>query len=83
MTAFDRMMAWAAWACRPALVLFPLLVACEMAGLVATEVTIPFAVMAAIHGAGRKAWLASLAKRPDCRGAMFPLLDGRGVRAPL
>ncbi|WP_147385563.1 hypothetical protein [Oleomonas cavernae] len=56
---FDRVMAWLAWACRPALVLFPLLMVCEIAGLVPTEVTIPFAVMAAVHAAGRKAWLAA------------------------
>lgn len=51
---FDRMMALIAWACRPALYLFPLLVLGEMAGLVAMEVTIPFAAMAAIHAAGRR-----------------------------
>lgn len=62
---FDRVMAWAAWACRPALVLFPLLVVCEIAGLVPTEVTIPFAVMAAVHAAGRKAWLASRRDRQE------------------
>lgn len=51
---FDRIMALVAWACRPALLLFPLLVLGEMAGLVAMEVTIPFAAMAAIHAAGRR-----------------------------
>lgn len=54
---FDRTVAWAAWACRPALVLFPLLVVTEILGLTPTEVTIPFAAMAAIHAAGRGTWL--------------------------
>lgn len=57
--AFDRALVFLAWACRPALFLFPLLAIAEMAGYVPSEVTIPFAAMAAIHAAGRKAWLAS------------------------
>lgn len=63
MTAtFDRAMAWLAWACRPALVFFPLLALAEMAGFVSMEVVIPFAVMAAVHAAGRKYGLALRAR---------------------
>ncbi|PWR23690.1 hypothetical protein [Zavarzinia compransoris] len=51
---FERVMAVLAWACRPALLLFPVLVIAEVAGLVPMEVTIPFAAMAAIHAAGRR-----------------------------
>lgn len=61
--AFDRAMAFLAWACRPGLFLFPLLLIAEIAGLVPMEMVLPFASMALIHVAGRRQWLARRAER--------------------
>ncbi|MCF4164454.1 hypothetical protein L2U69_02180 [Zavarzinia compransoris] len=60
---FDRAMAVMAWACRPGLLLFPLLLIAEIAGLVPMEMVLPFASMALIHIAGRRQWLTRRAER--------------------